>query len=88
MSKKIYGGEGPKSAKLHPHGVSKPRQVLHTWSNSNTINITVTTQRPNDAVCARVYGSFEQNVALGSALTSGDSYTINVNDETTSFVMQ
>ena len=88
VCQKIYGGESPKSAKLHSHGVSKPRHVLHTGRSGDTINTTVTTQRPKDAVCAQVYGFFEQNVALGSDLTSGDSYTINANDETTSFVMQ
>ena len=56
--------------------------------SGNTIDIEVTTQRPKEAMCAQVYGFFEQNVALGSDFTSGKSYTINVNDKTTSFVMQ
>jgi len=60
---------------------------LTTERSGNTINITVTTQRPKDAVCAQVYGFFEQNVNLGSDFTSGETYTINVNDEMTSFVM-
>jgi inhibitor of cysteine peptidase len=60
-----------------------------TWERSgNTINIEVTTQRPEDAICAQVYGYFEKNVALGSDFASGETYTVNVNDETTSFVMQ
>ena len=56
--------------------------------NGNTINIEVTTQRPKEAMCAQVYGFFEKNVALGSDFTSGETYIVNVNDETTSFVMQ
>ena len=53
----------------------------------NTINITVTTQRPKDAVATQVYGYFEENVALGIDFTYGETYTVNVNDYTTSFVM-
>jgi len=61
---------------------------LTTERNGNTINITVTTQRSKDEICAQVYGFFEKNVNLGSDFISGETYTINVNDETTTFVMQ
>lgn len=54
----------------------------------NTITITVTTQRPKDAVATQVYGYFEENVALGIDFTSGETYIVIVNDQTTSFVMQ
>lgn len=53
----------------------------------NMVNITVTTQRPRDAICTQVYGYFEQNVNLGSDFVSGQTYIIKVNDRTTSFVM-
>lgn len=53
--------------------------------NGNTINITVTTERPRDAICAQVYGYFEKSVALGSDFTSGKTYIVNVNDTTTIF---
>ncbi len=58
---------------------------VKTERSGNTINITVTTERPKDAICAQVYGDFEKNVALGSDFTRGASYTVNVNDATTSF---
>ena len=61
---------------------------LNVARNGNTINIEVTTQRPKEAICAQVYGYFEKNAALGSDFTSGETYTIKVNDKTTSFVMQ
>ena len=61
---------------------------LKTERSGNTIEIEVTTQRPRDAVCAQVYGFFERNVNLGTAFTSGETYIVNVNDRTTSFVMQ
>jgi hypothetical protein len=50
--------------------------------------IEVTTQRPKGAICPQVYGFFEKNVNLGSDFVSGEAYTINVNDKTTSLVMQ
>ncbi len=59
---------------------------MKTERSGNTINIEVTTERPRDAICAQVYGYFEKNVALGSDFTRGESYTVNVNDETTSFL--
>jgi len=61
---------------------------LDAERSGNTVNITVTTQRPRVAICAQVYGFFEKNVNLGSDFTSGETYIINVNDKTTSFVMQ
>jgi inhibitor of cysteine peptidase len=61
---------------------------LKTERSGNTVNITVTTQRPKGAVCTQVYGYFEQNVNLGSDFVSGQTYTVNVNDKTTSFVME
>jgi len=61
---------------------------LKTERNGNTVNITVTTQRPKDAVCTQVYGYFEQNVNLGSDFVSSQTYTINVNDKMTTFVME
>lgn len=61
---------------------------LTTERSGNTINIRVTTQRPKDAICTQVYGFFEENVNLGSDFASGETYTVKVNDKTTSFVMQ
>ena len=58
-----------------------------TERSGNTINITVTTQRPKDAICTQIYGYFEENVPLGSDFTSGETYTINVNDYTAIFKM-
>jgi inhibitor of cysteine peptidase len=54
----------------------------------NTIDINVTTARPKDAICTQVYGFFEKTVGLGSDFISGESYIINVNDFTETFVMQ
>ena len=56
--------------------------------SNNTINIRVTTQRPKGIVCAQVHSFFEKNIGLGSDFTSGETYIVNVNGKTTSFVMQ
>ena len=58
---------------------------LETERIGNTINITVTTERPKDAICAQVYSYFKKNVALGSDFISGETYIVNVNDVTISF---
>ncbi len=56
------------------------------WQN-NVVNITVTVQRQKDAFCGQVYTFFEKNVNLGSGFVSGQTYTVNVNDQTTMFKM-
>lgn len=60
---------------------------LETERSGNIITITVTTQRPRDAACTQVYGYFERDVNLGTDFISGETYTVNVNDMSTSFVM-
>jgi hypothetical protein len=60
---------------------------LKTERSGNTVTITVTVQRPREAICAEVYGFFERNENLGTDFTSGKNYTVKVNDRTTSFVM-
>jgi hypothetical protein len=54
----------------------------------DVIDIKVTVQRPKDKMCTQVYGFFEKNVALGSDFMSGRTYTVEVNSETKTFVMQ
>jgi hypothetical protein len=56
--------------------------------DGNTINIEITTKRPKDKACAEVYSYFEKKINLGTDFVSGETYTIYVNDTTTSFVMQ
>jgi len=53
----------------------------------NTITIEVTVQKPKEMVCPAVYTYFEENLNLGSDFTPGTTYTLNVNDYTTTFEM-
>jgi hypothetical protein len=56
--------------------------------DGKTITIKVTTQRPKDMMCTQEYRLFEKNASLGSDFISGETYTVKVNDYTTTFIMQ
>jgi hypothetical protein len=60
---------------------------LKTERSVNIFKITVTVQRPRDAVCAEIYGYFEKYENLGSDFAPGETYIVYVNDKTTSFIM-
>ena len=70
-----------------PDGCSKFYDVSYQITGK-TVDIKVTIERPRDAVCTAIYGYFDQTVNLGSNFTKGDEYTVNVNDQTTTFIMQ
>jgi hypothetical protein len=61
---------------------------LKTERSGQTVKITVTIQRPKEGICTEIYGFFERNENLGSDFTRGETYTVVVNDKSTSFVMQ
>ncbi len=52
----------------------------------NTVSISVTTKRPKSEQCIALYSYFEEYLNLGSDFTSGATYTLKVNDYTTTFV--
>jgi hypothetical protein len=60
---------------------------LKVQRSVSTFKITVTVRRPRNVVCAQVYGTFEKYENLGSDFVPGETYTVHVNDKTTSFVM-
>ncbi len=71
-------------------GLSDGCTELHevtTERKGNTIVISVTTERPRDAICTQVYGTFTENVALGNGFASGETYTVNVSEVVKAFVM-
>ncbi len=51
----------------------------------NDVNIKVTVQHPIGVDCPAVYKYFEENINLGSDFTVGTTYTLNVNDYSTTF---
>ena len=70
-----------------PDGCSKFHDVT-SQVTGKTIDIKVTLERPREAVCTAIYGYFDQTVNLGSNFIRGEIYTVNVNDQTTTFTMQ
>jgi len=68
-----------------PDGCTTFRDLTVT-RDGDAINIEVTIQKPADAVCPAIYTWFEKNVNLGSDFTVGVTYTLNVNDYTTTFI--
>lgn len=53
-----------------------------------TVNIEVTTRHPRGVFCPAIYTYFEKYVNLGSDFTLGVTYTLKVNDYTTTFIGQ
>jgi hypothetical protein len=58
---------------------------LEVTREGNTVNIKVTTKHPKEAVCPAIYTYFEKNINLGSDFTIATTYTLSVNDYTTTF---
>ena len=72
-------------------GLSDGCTTFHEIKTSrvgDTITIRVMVQRPEDKMCTAIYGFFEKNVALGSDFISGRTYTVKVNSETKTFIIQ
>lgn len=58
---------------------------IETTREGNTVNITVTVQRPRGVECPAIYTWFEKDVNLGTDFAFGTTYTLNVNDYSTTF---
>lgn len=58
---------------------------IETTRQDSTVNIKVTTRHPKDVFCPAIYTYFEKDVDLGSNFTTGVTYTVNVNDYSTTF---
>ena len=52
----------------------------------DTISITVLNTMPTgNPICTAIYGTYELNVDIGSNFALGNTYTVRVNDKTTTF---
>lgn len=58
---------------------------LQVTREGNTVNISVTVQRPRGVFGPAIYTTFEKDVNLGSDFAMGTDYTLNVNDYATTF---
>ena len=58
---------------------------IEVTQEGNSVNVRVTVQRPQGVDCPAVYTYFERNINLGSDFTAGETYTLDVNDYSTTF---
>lgn len=68
-----------------PSGCAK--QDSHSMSRAGAwINVKVLNSMPaGDPPCTMIYGTYELNINLGTDFQSGSTYTVQVNDKTTTF---
>jgi hypothetical protein len=73
-----------------PSGCAVFDKAEITGRGGNTITVRVTNIMPDDpnVVCTAIYGIKETTVGLGSDFTSGQTYTVNVNDKSIDFTAQ
>ena len=81
----IRGGLADSCTTFHGLEIERLDLPMNIHYGGDTIRITVTTQRPKDAVCAQVYSFFEKNVALGSDFIVTELYLVDVNGIATDF---
>ncbi len=58
---------------------------IETSREGNIINVKVTVQKPRGVDCPAIYTWFEKDVNLGTDFAFGTTYTLNVNDYSTTF---
>jgi hypothetical protein len=68
-------------AEAYRHKVSRDGNVI-------TIDVLNTMPADDDVVCTMIYGTYELNINLGSDFESGETYTVQVNDQEIEFVAQ
>jgi len=65
---------------------TKVNEIKILGLTGTTLDISVTTKRPKGVTAAQVYGYFEKTINLGSDFSSGQIYTVKVNDQTKQFM--
>lgn len=73
-----------------PSGCAKFDKAVVIERTGNHIAVKVTNTMPADknTACTAIYGTKETNLDLGTNFKSGESYTVDVNDKSKSFVAQ
>lgn len=64
---------------------------IEVEQDGTTFNVTVVNTMPapgQEVACTMIYGYHESSVDLGTGLESGNEYTVNVNEKSTTFVAQ
>ena len=77
VSLKITAGLPSGCAQAHSHQLTR---------SGNAFTVTVLNSMPTgNPACTAIYGSYELTVDLGSDFAPGQTYTVQVNDKSTSF---
>ena len=77
VSLKITAGLPSGCAQAHSHRLTR---------SGNAFTVTVLNSLPTgDPICTMIYGSYVLTVDLGSDFAAGQTYTVHVNDKSTSF---
>lgn len=73
-----------------PSGCAKFNMAAVIGRTGNHIAVKVTNTMPADpnTACTAIYGYKESNVDLGTNFTSGQTYTVDVNDKSKTFTAQ
>ncbi len=73
-----------------PSGCARFHSARVTSRSGNTIDIEVKNTVPADrnTACTAIYGYVDTNLDLGTSFTSGQTYTVKVNDKTATFAAQ
>jgi inhibitor of cysteine peptidase len=73
-----------------PSGCAVFDKAEETGRSGNEITVRVTNTMPADPniACTAIYGTHESTLGLGSDFTSGQVYTVRVNDKSTTFTAQ
>lgn len=71
-------------------GCARFHEAKITGRSGTTITVSVTNTMPSDpkTSCTAIYGYHETNLDLGQDFVSGQTYTVRVNDKTTTFRAQ
>lgn len=68
-----------------PSGCAR-REAHSVIRTGDTFTVRVLNSMPTgDVMCTMIYGTYELNIDLGRDFRAGGTYTVNVNDKTTTF---
>jgi inhibitor of cysteine peptidase len=85
----VAGGPYPFVTVHVKGGLSDACTTLHetkAMRTASTIVISITTERPRDAICTEIYTYFEKDLNLGKDFAPG-TYTVEVNGVSDTFVI-
>jgi hypothetical protein len=71
-----------------PSGCAEPLSHEVLPKLGNVVQVVVLNSLPDNAICTAIYGMYDLNINLGSDFTSGQTYTVRVNEREITFKAQ